>query len=53
MRLGEKEVIKVTCILSLTFLRAHCGGCFGVTATLLNSFTADPRRAESKTKVHY
>ena len=35
-------------ILFLTFLRAHCGGCFGVTVTLLNSFAANPRRAESK-----
>lgn len=50
MRFREKEVLRAwsKSILSLTFLRAHWGGCFGVTATLLNSFAADPRRAENK-----
>ena len=50
MRFREKEVLKAwsKSILSLTFLRAHWGSCFGVTATLLNSFAADPRRAENK-----
>lgn len=53
MRFREKEVLRAwsKSILSLTFLRAHWGGCFGVTATLLNSFAADPRRAENKERM--